>query len=528
MPTIISSDEFNPANFQAPGLYINNIPPVPYLPGAATNVGYVVGTADWGPVNSPSIVSDPANAQTVFGGITANALTDVHDLCTDLTIAFQQGYIQMWGVRVTDGTDTAATIAASGVTASGGTFAALYTGSLGNSIKVTIAQAPNPNYYSVFITTSGFANQESFLNIPASSFWTSLASALATGITGVVGPSRLLRLNNAALVSVAGAPVPGTYTLMGGTSGRSVTTDDLLGENQTFPPTGFYMAATVSPAPEKAWIVGLTDTTALADMVAFVDANAIYTAMAFPTGTSTSQAQATANSTGQGNYNFSWLKDWIYWNDPVNGVVRLVAPYGFTMGLITSLSPAQSPLNKQVQGVVGTERNNPYTGNIPYSQAEIGILQQIGALVITNPIPQGNVFGVATGTNTSTNTAQSPVEYATMTNFLDASFAEKMGVFVGALQTAQPNDPTRKAVRHELNAFLLGLQGSGLVDSFNVVCTYAASGNPQLGINTPATIAQHYLYAFCAVRYLSSVWYFVISLQGGTTVVTISPAATAA
>lgn len=526
MATIISSASFNPADFSAPGLYINNVPPVPYINGAATNVGFVVGTANWGPVNAPLITSDPADAQNKFGGITATALTDVHDLCTDLTIAYQQGFINLWGVRVTDGTDVAASVTASGATASGGTVTALYTGSLGNEITFQITAGSNSNLFNVYVSAPFYGNAEAFTNLPAATFWTSLQTALASGVNGVRGPSSLVRLLNAS--NTAGAPTVGIYTLAGGTSGSTnVVTDDLIGQNQTTPHTGIYLAASLSPYPQKMWVAGLTDSSAVADMVAFAQANAIFTVMAFPTGTSTSAAQAAIEAAGEPSYELSWLKDWIYWNDPVNATVRLVAPYGFTMGLITALSPAQSPLNKQVLGVVGTERNNPYTGNVPYGNTEIGIMNSIGVLVITNPIPQGAVFGIATATNTSTNSAESPVEYAAMTNFLDISFGETMGQFVGQLQTARPSDPLRASVRHALNGFLNGLQGAGIIDAFSVVCTYATSGNPQLGVNTPQTIAQHYLYAFAAVRYLSSVWYFVISLQGGTTVVTTSPAQSA-
>lgn len=527
MPNIISSTSFNPSNFQAPGLYINNIPPVPYLPGVPTNVGFVVGTADWGPVNAPAIASDPANVQNVFGGITAASVTDTHDLCTDMTIAFQQGFISLWGVRVTDGTDTKAstTLMISGGTVSGGTIEALYSGSLGNEIVVTINQASLSGYYNVFVQAP-FASQESYPNIPGSTFWTSLSNALSSGIQGVVASSSLVRLVSGATASNA-LPATGTFTLSGGTSGRNVTSDDLLGQDQTYPPTGFYLTGTLKPHALKAWIAGLTDTSIVPNMVAYVNANAMYTNVAFPMGTSTAQVQSIINATGVADYEISWVKDWIYWNDPVNAMVRMVPPLPFTMGLITALSPAQSPLNKQVQGVVGTERNNPYTGNTPYSQAEIGILQSLGVLVITNPVPQGAVFGVATGTNTSTNTAQSPVEYASMTNYLDDSFSNIMGTFVGRLQTAAPGDPLRASVRHTLNDFLQGLRSAGLVDAYSVTCTYAASGNPQLGVNTPSTIAQHYLYAYAAVRYLSSVWFFVISLQGGTTVVTVSPAQSA-
>ncbi len=530
MATIISSNSFNPSNFQAPGVYINNIPPVPYISGAATNVAMVVGTASWGPLNAPQIMSTPQDATTYFGGINSAALTDVHDLCTDASIAFQQGYISLYGCRVSDGTDTAASYAlkdtTSGTPLTGGTATAIYTGIAGNSVAITIKASSITGYFDVYVSSS-IGTPEAYPRLPSTGFWAALASAWSSGITGVVGPSKYVRLvspNSSAI-----APEVGTFTLTGGTDGRTtITTTELVGQDSVFPYTGIYTAAALTPIPQKLWIAGLTDTTALANLTAYCDANAIFSAISFPTGTSTSAALTAINTAGQANYEISWLKDWVYWEDTVNGVVRLVPPYGFVMGLITALSPAQSPLNKTVAGVVGTERNSPMTGNTPYSQAEIGQLENAGVLVITNPIPQGAVFGLATGNNTSLNTAESPVEYATMTNFLDQSFAQVLGQFVGQLQTARKNDPLRAQVRHLLSDFLSGLQQAGLVDQVvQVTCDYAATGNPQLGINTPSTIAAHYLYAFAAVRYMSSVRYFVMSLQGGTTVVSSSPTAPA-
>ena len=528
MATIISSNQFNPSNMQAPGVYIDNIPPTPYIAGAATNVAMVVGTASWGPLNSPQILSTPQDATNYFGGIGAAALTDVHDLCTDATIAFQQGFISLFGCRVSDGTDTKATYSLKDTTSPtalvGGIATAQYSGVAGNTITITITASSITGYFDVAIG-SGFGTPESFPRLPSVGFWTALANALASGIQGVAAPSKYVRLLSVDASAIA--PAVGTFTLAGGTDGRTtITTAELLGQDATFPVTGIYTAATLTPMPQKIWVAGLTDTTAVATLQSFCDANAIYTAVAFPTGTSTATALTTINTVGIHDYNLSYLKDWVYWMDTVNGVVRLVPPYGFTMGLITSLSPAQSPLNKTVNGVVGTERNNPYTGSVPYSQAEIGQMENAGILVITNPIPQGSVFGLATGNNTSLNTAESPVEYATMTNFLDQSFGQYLGTFVGQLQTAQKNDPLRKQVRHVLNDFLVGLQQASLIDQVvQLNCNFATSGNPQLGYNTPATIAAHFLYAYAAVRYLSSVRYFVMALQGGTTVVSSSPTA---
>ncbi len=114
-----------------------------------------------------------------------------------------------------------------------------------------------------------------------------------------------------------------------------------------------------------------------------------------------------------------------------------------------------------------------------------------------------------------------------MTCWLARTFASTLGGFVGQLQSSQANDPLRNRVKNQLNTFLNSLQGAngavGQIDSFTVVCQFSAaqSAVPGQGVNTPASIAQHYLYVLVRVRYLSSVRFFVLTLQGGTTVVTV-------
>ena len=522
MGQILTSSQFSPNNLSAPGLYINNQPPPSFIPGAATNVAGIVGTASWGPLNSPILVGSPQESTTLLGGIGVAALTDVHDLCTDIAIAMIQGPITVWALRVSNGTDTPATIALKDTTSptalTGIVLSGKYTGIAGNGISVTIAQATSAGNFNVVVNGFPGTNPETYLNLPGTGFWTALNNALVNGITGVRGPSALV--NPSAVNLSAIAPAVGTFALAGGTDGRTgITTAELLGSNAAYPGTGIYALSGLTPVVGTLWIAGLTDLTAVPTLQAFMDANAIFAGIAFPTGTSTTAAQTDVSVTGVHDYEISYLKDWIYWYDTVNGLVRFIPPYGFTLGLITALAPQNSPTNKPVQGVIGTERNNPYTGNQPYSLAELGVLEQSGILVITNPIPAGNQFGVYTGTNTALNLGQTPVEYARMTNFLDQSFNAVLGGYVGQNQTAALKDPLRASVRHDLNTFLQGLQNGNQIDAFNVVCNFAQTGNPQAGINTPATIAQHFLYAFAAVRYLSSVRYFIMSLQGGTTVV---------
>ncbi len=522
MGTILNANQFSPNNLSAPGLYINNQPPPSYIPGAATNVAGVVGTASWGPLNSPILIGSPQEATTKLGGIGTAALTDNHDLCTDIALAMLQGPITIWAVRVSDGTGVTASVALKDTTTptalTGITISGKYTGVAGNGISVVISAASATNTFNVVINGFPGTNPETYPNLPSTGFWTALNNALLNGITGVRGPSLLVTPSSVDVSAIA--PAVGTFALAGGTDGRSaITSSDLLGSDAAYPGTGMYALANLNPVVSALWLAGVTDTTELASMQAFVDANAILGGVALPTGTSTTTAQSTVSTAGVRDYNIVYLKDWVYWYDTVNALVRLVSPYGPIMGLITAQAPQDSPTNKQVSGIIGTERNSPYTGNQPYSLAELGVLEQSGILVITNPIPSGNAFGVYTGNNTSLNLAQTPVEYSRMTNFLDQSFNATLGLFIGQNQTQQPKDPLRSQVRHALNTFLQGLQDNQQIDAYQVTCTMATSGNPQAGINTPATIAQHFLYAFAAVRYLSSVRYFVMSLQGGTTVV---------
>jgi hypothetical protein len=65
----------------------------------------VVGTANWGPVNSPVVFGDLAGASAAFGAMQNRK----YDLLTQVALATLQGANNFVGVRVTDGTDVAAT-----------------------------------------------------------------------------------------------------------------------------------------------------------------------------------------------------------------------------------------------------------------------------------------------------------------------------------------------------------------------------------------------------------------------------------
>jgi len=532
MPNIISQNNFNPANLTADGLYIEQLNPPTYIRGVPTSIAGIVGTASWGRVNQPALCGNAPQASAAFGTITPAALADPYDLPTDMAVAFEQGKnssLAIWGVRVSDGTDTASSVGleTSGAVL-GATLTAVSTGTLGNQFAVTLSLGARSSTTTVAIVPFSGLQPELYPNIPNATFWTSLVTAITSGISNVRGPSSIVT----ATIGTAAAgtvPVLGSFAFTGGTDGRTgVTATTLLGQNLTYPFTGIQAFSDVNPPLSVAWMSGVTDQTVAPNFQAFLDGNGTWGMFAFPTGTTTAEAVTQAQTLGIEDGNLSYCKDSIYWFDPINKTVRLLLPYAFIGGRTAALGPQFNPGNKAVYGVLGTERNSPYTGTVPYSNAEIGELANAGVMFISNPCPGGAFFGIREATTTALMNpalqAEGVVEYARMTNFLSDSFGATMGLYVDKLQGQGPNDPLRQAIRQSLKQFLSPMEGS-MIDGYLITCEFSANGTPGLGINTPQSIAQHYLYAMVQVRYLSSARFFVLALQGGTTVVTSSTSA---
>lgn len=633
MPQIVPAGQLNVASLGADDLYVSIVNPPSFIRGVPTDVFGVVGTASWGKTNTPIHLGSGQDAGQQFGPVSAASLTDPHDLATDLLLAFGQASstssIEGWAVRVTDGTDVAASanftstasaaetatiggtitandtltitatstgiagspvsvtykvlsgdttttiatalaaqlnananLVAANITAvaaaavitiyyptsltvswsestsvgatetitlavgtgstAGLTVTAVSTGTLGNSIVVSFTAGAQTN--TITATVTGFAGAvEVYPNLASTGFWRLFSNALAKGLSGFRGPSQWLVPSNA--IAGVAAPTAGTsVTLTGGTDGRTgVTTGDLIGSDTVTPRTGIYAMRSLQPAIGVMWVTGLTDATAAPTIQQFVDSEAASALMALPEGVTTATAITDVQSAGIQDPAFAWVTDWIYFFDSINNQVRLVPPTAVIGGKICTLTPEQSPGNKPVQLVVGTVRNNPYSGNVPYTPSEVSQLEAVGVMFISNPIPAGNQFGIRHGQTTSNSPATQPFEYWRMTAYLARSFAAALGGFVDQLQSQRPDDPLRRQVRLELNNFLQGLAGAGQIDGFLVTCKLSTATNavPGNGINTPSSIAQHYLYALCQVTYLSSVRFFILSLQGGTTVVTV-------
>ena len=521
--SIVSSQNFNPAALRASGVYTRIVPPPGYIQGLQTNVAAIIGTASWGPKNTPVSVGSPSDLGYYFGGITSDSKTDVADLCTDAMIAFQQaaeGAIHLLLVRISDGTDVAASYAVKDTTAvtplTGLTVTAKYTGTLGNSIKIKISAGSVTGKYNVAILPFGSTSGELFVNVAgggAGVFWTNLAAAINGGQNNVRGPSAYL---TAGAPNASGiAPALGTFSLISGTDGRaSVVTANYEGSDTARPKTGMYSLRNAVVSPSVFWLAGMVDEAAFPNMQALANQEGMVAILPIgDAGQTTAQAITAKQSLGIADYNVVYVKDWVYWEDPVNGGQRLLPPTPFIGGRIAALSPEQSPENKPVYGVVGTDRNSLQQGNFPYSLDEIGDLQSNGIMFITNPINAGPQWGMWHGKNSSADPVTAPVEYARMTNFLAKSITKALGKFIGELQTTNADDSLRAAIKLELDEFLQTLKDNKQITSYQTVCDRSN--------NSRSDIAKHYLKVDVFVEYMSSVDFLIVSLQGGTNVVTI-------
>jgi len=206
--------------------------------------------------------------------------------------------------------------------------------------------------------------------------------------------------------------------------------------------------------------------------------------------------------------------DWLWWQDQVNGALRLVSPQGFVAGRLANLSPEQSSLNKPLYGVIGSQKSGtPGSGQTTsYAAAELAALLGAGIDVIANPQPAGAFWGVRGGHNASTNTAINGDNYTRLTNYIAATLAAGMGQYVGQVI----NTDLFRRIRATQMAFLQAMLSQGLLGSadgglpFSVICD--ASNNP------PARTGLGYVQSDAQVQYQAINEKFIVNMEGGQTV----------
>ena len=509
---IVQQGSINTTALVVPDLYVQIVPPQNLvLNGVPTDVIGIVGTASWGPVNQPVTIGTMANYAAVFGSI----MPRKYDLGTQVAVAVQQGAANFRCVRVTDGTDTAASYALfASMSAFPLQLTALYTGSFGNGISVILSAGSKASTWRLTLTAAGLP-PEVFDNIPAPSaeaFWSNVTTALNSGLTALRGPSQLVVASLGAATTTAPQALS-AQGLSGGTDGAvGVTTTSLVGQD-ALPRTGLF--ALRGQGCSLGVLADGDDATQLSVQAEFALSEGVYMIATGPSGDSISTAIFAKQAAGLDSYGVKLMfGDWIYWNDQTNAVVRLVSPQGFAAGRLANLSPEQSSLNKQLYGVVGSQKSgSPSSGQTTsYSSAELGQLLGSGIDVISNPQPGGSFWGVRGGHNSSSNAATNGDNYTRLTNYLASTLSNGMGQYVGQVINAT----LFQRIRSTQLSYLQNLLSQGILGStdgslpYSVVCD--TSNNPNSRTNLG------YVQSDAQVQYQAINEKFIVNIEGGQTV----------
>lgn len=509
---VMQSGSLNTTALVVPDLYVQVVPPQNLvMNGVPTNVVGVVGTASWGPVNQPSIVSSMADYARTYGPITDRR----HDMGTEVATAVQQGASAFRCVRVTDGTDTAASYAlfyeADGYPV---LLTARYSGSLGSQIAFGLTPGSAAGSWRLTLGLPGQA-PEVFDNLAAptpEAFWQGLVDAVNGGTGPMRGPSQLCVATLGPAPGRAPAAIVGQTLLHGSDGAAGVTSATLVGQDG-LPRRGMY--ALRGQGCSMMVLADADDSSTWTTQARFALSEGVYAILTGPSGDTIPDAVATKQAAGLDSFAAKLMfGDWIWWSDPVAGTVRLVSPQGFVAGRLANLSPEQSSLNKPLYGVIGTQRAGApgSSQSTSYSGAELAALLGAGLDVVCNPQPGGSFWGARGGHNTSSSMATNGDNYTRLTNFIAATLAAGMGQYVGQVINAN----LFRRIRATQMSFLQGLLGQGVLGStdgtqpFSVICD--ASNNP------PERTSLGYVQSDAQVQYQAINERFVVNLEGGQTV----------
>lgn len=505
MPQIVQQGALNTTALVVPDLYVQIVAPQNLvINGVPTNVVGVVGTATWGPVGTAVIVGSMQDYAAAFGAIQNRK----YDMGTQVATAVQQGASNFRCVRVSDGTDTAATIVAQSTCI---TFTALYTGTFGNSIQVTVANGSKASTYKVTVAAPG-VQPEVFDNIAGTgnALWVAMAAAINNGQSALRPASKLISATAGAGTT---APALATYTLATGTDGATTITTAVLIGTDTTPRKGMY--ALRGQGCSIGVLADGDDSTQWSAELAFGLSEGLYMIVAHPAGTSISSAVTATQTAGVDGYGIKVMHgDWLWWQDQTNGVQRLVSPQGFVAGRLANLSPEQSSLNKPIYSILGSQKSGApgtqLTGK--YNTADLQTLFQAGIDVICLPQPGGNYWGCRLGHNASSSATVHGDNYTRLTNYVAASLAAGMGAYVGQVV----NQRLFQRVKATLVQFLQNMLSQGLLGSldgnppFSVVCD--TSNNPL------SRTSLGYVQADVQIQYQAINEAFIVNVEGGQTV----------
>lgn len=402
------------------------------------------------------------------------------------------------------------------ITLTGGTFSApviltVATVSTGAVSSVTVTQAGSysalPSNPVAQGSTSGSGTGATFTMA-----WGILAvNMTASGSSYETVPTGTVSSGTGAVTMLLGAqstPALDSYVLSGGTNGDSGVDAAVLvgvdGANRT----GMY-----SLRNSGANIVDLCDcddSTTYTTQIQYGLSEGSYMILVGPAGQTPATAAAAKQTAAVDSYAFKLLVgDWVYWFDAYNNVQRLISPQPFSAGVLANLSPEQSSLNRQMYGIISTQKTS---ARQVYSNSDLALIAINGLDVITSPVPGGQYYGARIGHNGSSNVTINGDNYTRLTNFIAYSLNAVMGKYIGKLQTVTE----RLNAKNSLQSFLSSLESQGMIGNVN--------GGPAFQVVLDSTnnpnnrVALGYMQADVKVVYLSVIQYFIINVEGGQSV----------
>ena len=527
MPIISNA---NPGNMLTDGVYIDLVPPTPApFTGPPTGLIILCGGANDGPVNSPMPFTNASSAFSTFGNDTVSS----HSMVREALSAMPEGQ-QFLGSRVTDGTDTAATIditdASSGVVA---TLTRKTTGSFANGATATLQVQSGTMTASPVVQVSiayPLAVQEVYANIVAyatvgGAYAATVFQANLDAAINVGGPNNAPspRWTATAGASVL-APQTTTFKASGGTDGTAgLTSTYLIGLDGLTGRTGIYATRGLCSGGQLV-VAGLTDPTQGQTLITFAEEENCIALLAFPTGTTTTAEVTTRQTDNLANPNLILCSDWDTVYDVVSAKQMNVSPMGKIAGLVAAQPDYQYPGNQQVNGAVGVMGTERIIGGInTVAAAEAAVREQNGIMYL-GFMPRalnGPQLGLPHAVTSDGITILSDVR---MLKSISAVLAQRLGSVVGTMMSSASGatfgQPAFGVARDLLDGYFQGLL-AGPPQKISGYQVLLDSSN-----NSVTSVQGGFLIASVLVTTLSAAQYIVAALQVGKTVqIQISTAA---
>jgi phage tail sheath protein FI len=375
----------------------------------------------------------------------------------------------------------------------------------------TVASITDPTHFVLSSSQSiGSGVVLTFTPTNFNSTWVALAAAVNNGQNALRQPSIWV-------TAVAGGgttipSLPAVYQLVGGGDGvGTITATVLTGDSSV--PSGMYALSNLNVAILDCCDVD--DSTAWTTIDAFAIGNSSYAIQVIPSGTTVTNAVTAKRTAGLDSaYSKLLHGDWLYWDDPVTGVTRLVSPQAFVAGRLANLSPQNVTLNKPIFGIAGSQKTGISGINqTAYTTADLTSLFQSGIDVVTLPGAGGfNIWTCRSGHTSSTNLTLQLDNYPTLTNYIAKTLASGMGFYIGEVITPQ----LFFNVTATLSQFMQNLTGAGLLATTDGTTPYAVQCNVQN--NPPSQTKIGIVTATVQAVYPSINSTFIVNLQGGSTV----------